>query len=277
MLGKEIRLKRLIPTEDNKYLGVTVDHAIGRGVLQGLDNIDTTLEKIVRGNPNSITMNKGIADKCFTPYVGKVPLVLKLTTFGVYHFTEDVQIADVEEAIMAGADAVSCGCIVGGDNQDKQIEQLAKVCKEAHKYGIPVISHIYPRGNLIEKNEQYAYENVLYAARAGAELGVDIIKTNYTGDIDSFSKIVDYVPTRVAIAGGNKCRNVDEYLQQTREVMDAGAFGVTYGRFVFQYEYTTSLIKALGLMIHKNYSLKDTKEALKDLIAIEEEEKYARN
>ena len=30
MIGKEIRLKRLMPTEDGKYFGLTVDHAMGR-------------------------------------------------------------------------------------------------------------------------------------------------------------------------------------------------------------------------------------------------------
>ena len=40
MIGKEIRLKRLMPTEDGKYFGLTVDHAMGRGVMKGLDTID---------------------------------------------------------------------------------------------------------------------------------------------------------------------------------------------------------------------------------------------
>ena len=102
MIGKEIRLKRLIPGTDGKYFGLTVDHAIARGVMPGLDTIDDTLSKMVAGGPNAITMHKGIAEKCFAPYAGKVALVLKLTTFGVYHFDEDVQVADVEEGLLMG-------------------------------------------------------------------------------------------------------------------------------------------------------------------------------
>ena len=117
MIGKEIRLKRLIPGTDGKYFGLTVDHAIARGVMPGLDTIDDTLSKMVAGGPNAITMHKGIAEKCFAPYAGKVALVLKLTTFGVYHFDEDVQVADVEEGLLMGADAVSAGCSVGGGNK----------------------------------------------------------------------------------------------------------------------------------------------------------------
>lgn len=265
MLGKEIRMKRLIPGEDGKYFGLTVDHAIARGVMPGLDTIQKTLHDMAAGKPNAITMNKGIAEKCFGPYAGQVPLVLKLTTFGVYHFESDVQTADIEEAICYGADAVSCGCIVGGDNQEQQLRQLAVISKEAHKYGLPLISHIYPRGNKIEKSRQYTVENVIYAARAAAELGVDLVKTNYTGDPDSFARVVAAVPARVAIAGGTKCGTVDEFLWQTREVMDAGAVGVTYGRFVFQYPYITSLVKSLGEMIHHGLSAKEARELLKEL------------
>ena len=111
MIGKEIRLKRLMPTEDGKYFGLTVDHAMGRGVMKGLDTIDDTIAKMVAGGPNAITMHKGIAEHCFAPYAGKTCLVLKLTTFGVYHYESDVQVASVEEAIAMGADAVSVGCI----------------------------------------------------------------------------------------------------------------------------------------------------------------------
>ena len=264
MIGKEIRLKRLMPTEDGKYFGLTVDHAIARGVMPGLDSIRDTLAKMAAGDPNAI------AEQCFTPYAGKIALVLKLTTFGVYHFDDDVQVADVEEAICMGADAVSVGCIVGGDNQEKQLEMLGRISKEAHRYGIPLVSHIYPRGNHITGADQYSVENVTYAARAAAELGVDLIKTNYTGDPDSFAKVVQAVPTRVAIAGGSNCKTAAEYIKMTRDVMDAGAIGVTYGRFVFQYPHITPLVKTLGQIIHNGIS---TQQAMELLEQLEHEEK----
>ncbi|MCC8060215.1 MAG: fructose-bisphosphate aldolase [Clostridiales bacterium] len=265
MLGYEVRMNRLIPGEDKKYFGLTVDHSIGRGVVRGLDTIDDTIEKMVAGGPNAITMLKGVAEKCFPRFAGRVPLVLKLTTFGVYHFNEDVQVADVEEAICMGADAVSVGCIVGGDNQNRQLEQLGRIIKEAHRFGMPVISHIYPRGNQIAREDQYSVDNVIYAARAAAELGVDLVKTNYTGSSESFARVVQAVPTRVAIAGGMKCANIDEFLLQTREVMDSGAVGVTYGRFVMQYSDVTALVKTLNQVIHHGMGVKEAKEFLAEM------------
>lgn len=263
MLGKEVRMNRLMPSSDGKYLGITIDHSIARGVLPGLDTIHQTLKCIVAGRPNCVTMLKGIADNCWNPYAGIIPFSLKLTTFGVYHRDEDVEIADMDEAVALGADAVSCGCIVGGDNQNQQIKQLAKISKEAHKLGYPLICHIYPRGNYIQ--DQRSIENVTYAARVAAELGVDIIKTTYTGSAESFAKVVQAIPTKVAIAGGTDCNTVEEFLQMTYDVMQSGAIGVTYGRFVFQYNDPTSLIKTLSEIIHNNLSVHEAMELLKEL------------
>lgn len=265
MIGKSIRLNRLLPSEDGKYFGLTIDHSIARGMLPGLDTVSETLAQMVEGKPNAITMHKGIAEKCFEPFAGKVPLVLKLTTFGVYHFDEDIEVATVEEAIKFGADGVSAGCIFGGDNQDQQIAQLARISRDAYNAGLPLICHSYARGNRIPKEKQNSVENVIYAARGAAELGVDLIKTNYTGSPDSFAKVVAAVPARVAIAGGTTCKNAEEYISMTRDVMDAGAAGVTYGRFVIEYPHTAALVKTLSHVIHDNYSVREAMELLAEL------------
>lgn len=164
-----------------------------------------------------------------------------------------------------GADAVSVGCIIGGDNQDQQIQMLSKISKEATSYGMPLISHIYPRGNKIVGEDQYKWENVAYAARIAAELGVDIVKTNYTGSAEASQKVVEATPTRVAIAGGTRGDRIEDYLQMTKDVLDAGGIGVTYGRVVFQYQNPTALIKTLHAIIHKGASVKEAIELLHKL------------
>ena len=44
--------------------------------------------------------------------------------------------------------------------------------------------------------------------------------------------------------------------------MDCGVGGVTMGRFVWDYKDVTALVIALRYMIHKGYSVKETKELL---------------
>lgn len=264
-LGKEVRLNRLMPEGDGLYLGLTVDHAIARGVMPGLDCIDSTLAKLAAGGPNAITMHKGIAERCFAPYAGKLPLVLKCSTFSPYQPDSDVAVADVEEGVRLGADAVSVGCIVGGHNQEQQIHNLSVFAKAAESAGMPLVSHIYPRGDMIDADKRSYYENVLYAARTAAELGVDLIKTNYTGDPDSFAKVVQGTPAMVLVAGGEGARSVRDFLQMTRDVIDAGGRGVTYGRFVFSYKAPTALVKTLYAVIHRGYTVDEAMEYLAEM------------
>ena len=48
-LGKKVRMNRLLSKGDGRYFGITIDHAIARGVLKGLDSIADTLAKLVEG------------------------------------------------------------------------------------------------------------------------------------------------------------------------------------------------------------------------------------
>lgn len=264
-LGKKIRMNRILSKGDGRYLGITVDHAMARGVLPGIDNIRDTLAKIVAGGPDAITMHKGIAENCFSPYAGKIPLVLKCSTFSPYQPDADTVVADIDEAVRMGADAASIGCIVCGDTQPGQIAAMGKMVKEANSAGIPIFAHIYPRGNQIPKEDFYKEEYAAYAARVGAELGVDLVKTNYTGDIKSFEKVAKACPTKLVIAGGQPGKDIQSYLQMTHDVLEAGAIGVTYGRFVFQYRNPAALIKAIASIIHGNASVKEAMELLEHL------------
>lgn len=72
-------------------------------------------------------------------------------------------------------------------------------------------------------------------------------------------------PHQVAIAGGNGCKTAQDFIQMTRDVMDAGAAGVTYGRFVFQYPHVTPLVKTLGQVVHNGLSVKEAMELLDTL------------
>ena len=265
-LGKEIRLKRLLNPKSGKMLAITVDHSIARGIQTGLIPIRKTIERIVKGKPDAITMHKGIAEQCFGPHAGKVALIVKCSSFSPYQPGFDAWVTDVEEAVRLGADAASMGCILGGQEQPEQIRQLGLMAKQAESLGMPLVAHIYPRGGLIEKKAQYEWKNVAYAVRAGAELGVDIIKTNYTGSPDTFAKVVEACPARVVVAGGEVGDKIEDYLKMTRDVIDAGAAGVTYGRFVWEYPHISELIAVLQFIIHKKGSYEDAVKMLKDLL-----------
>ena len=137
------------------------------------------------------------------------------------------------------------------------MSQLGKAIRMARQYGMPTVAHIYPRGELIPSHEHYEMEQVRYAVRTGAELGVDFIKTHYTGSTESFAEVVDASPALVLAAGGVAADNGPAFLRQARAVMDAGAAGLACGRFVWSYPEMPRLISALKHIIHRDGSAKE--------------------
>jgi class I fructose-bisphosphate aldolase len=250
-LGKEVRLRRLINAKSGKILVIALDHAIGWGVVPGIEDISAVMEKIIEAQPDAITMLKGTAEKAFRPYAGTVPFILKLTTFSPYQPAYDTAVAGVDEAVRLGADAVAIGCTVCGDRQQELLSQLGEIVRQASLAGYPTVTHIYPKGNLIDKKDWYREEHVKYAARAGAELGVDIVKTFYTGDPASYDRVVQATPASLVVSGGPKMPSLRDVFQMTYDAMQVGATGVTYGRNVWQAEDPVAVVKALKHIIHE--------------------------
>ena len=173
-------------------------------------------------------------------------------------------ITTVEEAVRLGADAVSIGIIIGSTRQAEQISQAGVFVREARMMGMPTVAHIYPRGELIPEEEHTSMEQVRYAVRVGAEIGIDIIKTLYTGSAESFSKVVEACPAYVVAAGGVEASDGRSFLNKAKEVVDAGGAGLACGRFVWNYTNTPALVCALKHIIHEDGTVAEACKLLED-------------
>lgn len=269
MLGKAVRMSRLVNPESNKMMAITVDHAISRGIapMTGLHSIQSTIDKIILGRPDAMTMTKGIAEHCMWRHAGEVSILLKASNYSPVAPTKDIIFGSVDEAVRMGADAISMGAMTLGDFQGEQFEAIGRFSEECMAKGMPLIGHVYPKGESVPADKRTAWENIAYCVRSACELGMDIVKTTYTGDPDSMAKVVACVPStfRVVIQGGDACKTLDDYLVMTRDAMDCGVGGVTMGRFVWDYKDVTALVVALRYIIHKGYSVKEAKELLAQL------------
>lgn len=278
MLGKEIRLSRLVNEESGKMMAVTVDHAISRGIanMNGIQNIQNAIDKIVAGRPEALTMTKGIAQRCMDKHIGKVSLLMKISNVSPVGPTKEIVFGTVDEAVRMGADAVSMGAITLGDFQGEQFEAIGRISEECTRKGMPLIGHVYPKGESVSMEGRTAWENIAYCVRSACELGMDIVKTTYTGDPDSMARALACVPAsfRVVIQGGDACQTLDDYLKMTREAMDCGVGGVTMGRFIWDYKDVTALVITLRYIIHKGYSVKEAKELLEHLENTGEYDKF---
>jgi predicted phospho-2-dehydro-3-deoxyheptonate aldolase len=245
--GKNRRLRRIMQ-QDNRTVIVPMDHGVTIGPIQGIINMQEITTKLVKGNADAILVHKGIAKFIDTGHAGLIVMLSGMSNLSP-NLNAKVQVCSVQEAIRIGADAVSVHVNVGAQDEDKMLQNLGKVSEECDLFGLPLLAMMYPRGPKIQN--EHSPEVVAHAARIGAELGADIIKTNYTGDIETFKTIVESCPVPVVIAGGPKCKSTQEVLQTTFDSLKAGAAGLSIGRNVFQCEYPIQIVKALSAIVHE--------------------------
>lgn len=248
-LGREIRLRRIIG-EDGRLMTVALDQAVPRGVAPRLADLKATFDKIAEGEPDAFTIFKGVAGHLLSGRAKQIPLIIKGSTFCIdFHPTYDATVAQVEDCLRLGADAIAVGISAGSEHQVAMLEMLSVVTEEAHKWGLPVICHAYPSGELWG-DRKGSTESVVYAARAAAECGTDIVKTWYTGSSEEFKKIVDATPTLVVAAGGAVTPKPIDVLNQAAAIMDAGGAGMTAGRNIWGAPDPTKMVLALKAVIH---------------------------
>jgi DhnA family fructose-bisphosphate aldolase class Ia len=83
------------------------------------------------------------------------------------------------------------------------------------------------------------------------ELGVDIVKTFYTGSAETFAQVVEMaVPALVVAAGGPRLETDGDVLRMAYDVVQAGADGITFGRNIWQSDDVTGIIGALKHILH---------------------------
>ncbi len=252
-IGKERRLKRIIQ-QDNKTVIVPMDHGVTIGPIQGITNMQQTINQLIAGKADAVLVHKGIAKRVNTNGTGLIVMLSGISNLNP-NMNNKVQVCSVQEAIRIGADAVSVHVNVGAVDEDKMLRDLGKVADECEAFGIPLLAMMYPRGPKI--TNEHDVNVVAHAARIGAELGADVIKTNFTGSIDSFKAVTESCPIPVVIAGGPKCKTQQEILQTTSDAIKAGAVGLSIGRNIFQHENPTLIVKALSAIVHNGVSVEE--------------------
>ena len=249
--GKKRRLKRIF-REDGRTVIVPMDHGVTIGPVKGIENMQEIVDHLLKGGVDAILVHKGIAKNIDA---GNVGLIVQLSAMSNLspNANNKVLVCTVQEAVRLGADAVSVHVNVGAQEEDKMLTRLGRVANECEIYGMPLLAMMYPRGPKIQN--EHAPDVVAHAARLGAELGADIIKTNYTGDVETFKAVVESCPVPVLIAGGAKAKTAKDILKITSESMKAGGAGLSIGRNVFQHENPTLMVKALSAIVHSGASV----------------------
>jgi len=268
-LGKAIRMERIMNRKTGTMVFVPMDHGLTMGTIKGLEDMPKMVDKVAMGGANAVIEHAGIvavghrgSSKDYKSSGKDIGLIIHLSGSTILSPRPNykVIVCSVEEALRMGADAVSIHINIGDETEPEMLQQMGSIAEDCRYWGMPLLAMMYPRGPKIKSEHNPHVINI--AARAGAELGADIVKTNYTGDIDSFKEIIKGCPVPIIIAGGPKMDTIEELLNMVSDAMEAGAKGVAFGRNVFQSDDPTSLVRALCKIVHERQSVE---EVMKDL------------
>jgi fructose-bisphosphate aldolase/2-amino-3,7-dideoxy-D-threo-hept-6-ulosonate synthase len=267
-----MRMKRVIDPA-----GVSVICALDHGMtspqfLQPLAAIEDRTREAVDGGANVIMMSKGMIRKAVPAFAPTTSLALLLSASANPEggTPEVIQIAEVEEALWLGADCVVLFTALGGDNEPAMIETLASVGKACAELGMPFIAEAeFPTtyATVEELKQQYGYEYLRRNVRLCAELGADIVKTNWPGDQESFANLVEATAgIPVVLAGGSRLQDA-ELLTRMQQAMEVGAIGCSVGRNIFMHDRPEAITRALARVIRERWSADKALDALQEELA----------
>lgn len=264
MIGKEIRLERIIDRNSHKTVIIPMDHGVTVGPVEGLTNMRETVSKVVAGGANAILMHKGMVPAGHRGTGKDVGLIIHLSAGTSLSPDPNAKelVCTVQEAITLGADAVSVHINLGAPTDREMLRQLGYVSRQCFRWQMPLVAMMYTRGPKIK--DEFDAHNVKHAARAGAELGADIVKVPYTGSIESFTQVVQGCPVPVVIAGGPKMDSDDDIFKMVDGALKAGAAGLSIGRNAFQHENPEKMVSALSKMVHQAITIEEAAKILQD-------------
>ena len=266
MYGKKIRMGRLIDPRYGRGVIIPYAHGLLQGPIPGLENINEInkyMEIFRKSRATGIIISYGYLKYSADYFMGKgVPsLIFVIDWINItkaykgtvpYNETRTGICTSIEEAIKYGADGVMTYLTLGFDDPQLEVEEIKKnglVIKECEKVGLPVI--IEPIvADFKNRHIFFDKEYLKINDRIAAEIGADIVKSQYSGDPESFKEIVENCAAPIMIAGGPKTGSVEETLQMIRDAVSAGAAGTIVGRRIFQSDDVAKNLEAVCKIVY---------------------------
>lgn len=273
--GKILRWGRLLSPGTDRSVIIAVDHGL-LGTTPGLVNFERALRKVLPGGPDGLLISPGMLARYAPLLQGRERPGVVVTLDAFFHATlpnrgqrgEDYRmIASVEDAVRMGADAVKMVLIFGREQVEvhaDNAEEVARAARQCEAWGIPLMVEPTLWGITVPEPEKNDPELIGSICRIAVELGADILKAPYTGNPETFRRIVEASPVPVVILGGPRMNTEHDILNAVAGAVEAGAVGVAFGRNVFQHDNPTGMVKALRRVVHDRFPVE---EAVKEVLS----------
>lgn len=161
-----------------------------------------------------------------------------------------------EDALRLGADAMLVMGYPGSEHNEQTLSYLARLAADCDRWGLPLGAEMLPFGFEKPADESWTVENLTFAARQGAELGADFIKTAFVG-AERFREVTENCPVPVMVLGGSGTVGLEALLGEVKMALSVGATGVIMGRNIYSHRNVGGVCAAVAAIIHGDASIKE--------------------
>lgn len=246
--------------ENSRSVIFAMDHGVelGPSVFATDDSLDSKkiLSKVVEAGFDAVMITRGVARSTCDVWRNKLGLIVKISGKSELRPRAEQAlqspIGSVKDAISLGAEGVAITVYWGSKYEDEMMRKFTMTAEICERFGMPILQLAYP---MVETGNNSDPDTVCYAARLALETGADAIKTYFTGNRESFARVVKSaggVP--VLLSGGQMSKRPISFLKDVENVMAAGASGVVVGRNVFQHQAPVAMGRAVIKMVHEDYT-----------------------
>jgi DhnA family fructose-bisphosphate aldolase class Ia len=250
---------------------VAIDHGNAAGVVRGLEYPVEVVKLAVQAGADGILVTPGVLEQVVEE-IGGLAVILRIDGCVSTLSSGPMRLfSSVEDAVAMGADAVVVNATLGAPHESDELEKAGRTASEGRRWGLPLVAemltqrimadHMDFSGNGSSSLPADIADEISMACRLGAELGADVIKTRYPGNMAAFQRIVAHAGRPVLIAGGPlRSPSLKSLLSIVDESLQAGGSGVIFGRSVWQQPDPGLALRALCAMVHDDASVAEALE-----------------
>ncbi len=264
-IGKSLRIRRIL--RNGRAVVVAMDHGNAAGAVRGLEQPADLVGKLAPAGADAVLVTPGIlAQVC--EHVGDLAILLRIDGCVSPLVGGPMRLfVDVRQAAAMGVDAVVMNATLGAPFEGDELEKVGRIASEGRTWGMPVVAEILSQRMMANHMDMAGTgsaslpgniaDDITMACRMGAELGSDLIKTRYSGNVDEFRRSIEACGTKVLVAGGpRRGDGLGGTLETVGEILEAGASGVIFGRQIWQHDDPVEAVGAVAALVHGGQDIK---------------------
>lgn len=270
--GKQQRLHRILNPNDGRAVCVAADHGWMSDFTPNVAELRRIVGQVVEGGADAILLSLGQAMRLGDLLKGRhTPALLvradwmNLPRLGGTNVANAIPqqelrhlaVATAQDALDLGASAITIYLFLGFSDEieAQNVEECAIFAQECRRIGLVcIIEPLAVGGNVTGAN---IVDVLITGARMAVEIGADMLKIPFTGDVETFRKLVQASDVPVLALGGARSERSSDALELVVEALEAGGAGTVFGRNVTKAPDPARMVRDLVAIVHQGKRVED--------------------